>query len=351
MCKPICLANQGMFRVALALEPLRGKWEFWRLCSWCLKSLWVRTVLKLLDGGICRSLQIIAKGPMLCSNWFLGTLFLVCLFSKTQDLWLALYSRIQVQKLKHIALGDAAASPDHFPQQPSPQPAFDLATLRVPYQTEDFASTQHGPGLRLPQAGEEEEFELEPEEEDAEPGPNSLERPPDSVAEVVEDLPPQDPPAGEKPLVLDEVRASDFGFGENGVTVQPDGLFSRHWTDRAILKHTLLTGKPKMTRKEACDKMRTSREQGRRKALPKEKWTAVMAAAAEQHSSILQLQGETLCLKVVPDTAQGKVKYHNELMRACGLTLRELVAAMEKASSNQERKRQEDRRKRPRDEE
>ena len=191
-------------------------------------------------------------------------------------------------------MGDAAASPDHFPQQPSPQPAFDLATLRVPYQTEDFASTQHGPGLRLPQAGEEEEFELEPEEEDAEPGPNSLERPPDSVAEVVEDLPPQDPPAGEKPLVLDEVRASDFGFGENGVTVQPDGLFSRHWTDRAILKHTLLTGKPKMTRKEACDKMRTSREQGRRKALPKEKWTAVMAAAAEQHSSILQLQGETL---------------------------------------------------------
>ena len=171
------------------------------------------------------------------------------------------------------------------------------------------------------------------------------------MAEVVEDLPPQDPPPGEKPLVLDEVRASDFGFGENGVTVQPDGLFSRHWTDRAILKHTLLTGKPKMTRKEACDKMRTSREQGRRKALPKEKWAAVMAAAAEQHSSILQLQGETLCLKVIPDTAQGKVKYHNELMRACGLTLRELVAAMEKASSNQERKRQEDRRKRPRDEE
>ena len=95
-------------------------------------------------------------------------------------------------------------------------------------------------------------------------------------------------------LTLRDVRASDYGFGDNGLSVQPDGLHSRHLTDRAILKQTLLTGKPKVTRKEACDKMRSSRQAGR-KALPKEKWTAVMAAAAGQHPNLLRLEGETLC--------------------------------------------------------
>ena len=90
-------------------------------------------------------------------------------------------------------------------------------------------------------------------------------------------------------------------YVDNGLSV---GLRSRHLTNRAMLKQTLLTGKPKVTRKEACDKMRSSRQAGR-KALPKEKWTAVMAAAAGQHPNLLRLEGETLCLQVIPDTSDG----------------------------------------------
>ena len=48
-------------------------------------------------------------------------------------------------------------------------------------------------------------------------------------------------------------------------------------------------------------------------------------------SNPVPLEGETLCLKLVPDTVEGKVTYHNQLMQACGLSLRELAAAMEAA--------------------
>ena len=63
--------------------------------------------------------------------------------------------------------------------------------------------------------------------------------------------------------------------------------------------------------------MRSFRHAGR-KALPKEKWTAVMAAAAGQHPNLLRLEGETLCLhaQVIPDTSDGKVRYHNDLMKS-----------------------------------
>ena len=152
-------------------------------------------------------------------------------------------------------------------------------------------------------------------------------------------------------LTLRDVRASDYGFVDYGLSVQPDGLHSRHLTDRAILKQRLLTGKPKVTCKEACDKMRSFRHAGR-KALPKEKWTAVMAAAAGQHPNLLRLEGETLCLhaQVIPDTSDGKVRYHNDLMKACGLTLRELIAAMNKTTEASEKSEQDRRAKRTRNE-
>ena len=97
--------------------------------------------------------------------------------------------------------------------------------------------------------------------------------------------------------------------------------------------------------------MRSFRHAGR-KALPKEKWTAVMAAAAGQHPNLLRLEGETLCLhaQVIPDTSDGKVRYHNDLMKACGLTLRELIAAMNKTTGASEKSEQDRRAKRTRDE-
>jgi len=218
----------------------------------------------------------------------------------------------KVQRLKQIALGDAATSPDNAP--PLEQEAsFDVGSLRVPDEHAFAPATQP----RRPVD------ESEDEDDEGDAGEVDME-PPEEPAEHLAQ-PPQPPqPMDTEPaaLTLRDVRASDYGFGDNGLSVQPDGLHSHHLTDRAILKQTLLTGKPKVTRKEACDKMRSSRQAGR-KALPKEKWTAVMAAAAGQHPNLLRLEGETLCLhaQVIPDTSDGKVRYHNDLMKACGLHL------------------------------
>ena len=66
-----------------------------------------------------------------------------------------------------------------------------------------------------------------------------------------------------------------------------------------------------------------------------------MRAAASQFPDLLRLDGEILCLKMIPDTAAGKVAYayHNDLMRACRLSLRELIAAMDKAAEKKEERR------------
>ena len=201
----------------------------------------------------------------------------------------------KVQRLKQIALGDAATSPDNAPLLEQ-EASFDVGSLRVPYDEHAFAPATQP--RRPADESENEDDEGDAGEVDMEP----CEEPAEHLAQ-----PPQPPqPMDTEPaaLTLRDVRASDYGFGDNGLSVQPDGLHSRHLTDRAILKQTLLIGKPKVTRKEACDKMRGSRQAGR-KALPKEKWTAVMAAAAGQHPNLLRLEGETLCLQVIPDTSDG----------------------------------------------
>ena len=242
--------------------------------------------------------------------------------------------------MKQIALGDAATSPDNAPLLEQ-EASFDVGSLRVPYDEHAFAPATQ-PWRPVDESEDEDdegdagEVDMEPPEEPAE----HLAQPPQ---------PPQPMDTEPAALTLRDVRASDHGFVDNGLSVQPDGLHSRHSTDRAILKQTLLTGKPKVTRKEACDKMRSSRQAGR-KALPKEKWTAVMAAAAGQHPNLLRLEGETLCLQFIPGTSDGKVRYHNDLMKACGLTLRELIAAMNKTAEASEKSEQDRSAKRTRNE-
>ena len=115
-----------------------------------------------------------------------------------------------MQRLKHIALGDAAASPDLPPPQEDVR-ADDLGALRIPYVPEDFASTQAGAGI--PEVGDDEEGD-----EAAEESPE--EHVPELPAPVGNPgLPEPEPCAAVKPLTLQDVRASDFGFGDNGVTV------------------------------------------------------------------------------------------------------------------------------------
>lgn len=66
-----------------------------------------------------------------------------------------------MQRLKHIAFGDAAASP-HLPPPQEEVRADDLGTLRIPYVPEDFALTQAGAGI--PEVGDDEEGDEAAEE-------------------------------------------------------------------------------------------------------------------------------------------------------------------------------------------
>ena len=133
---------------------------------------------------------------------------------------------------------------------------------------------------------------------------------------------------GLQPLNIDQVRSLDFGYGDRGLSVQPC-LHAKHLTDRYIAKMTLLHGTPKITCKQACDGLRSSRDKGR-KALPKTNWMAVMTSACKE-CPILQLSGDELHVARIPDDAGLRVQYHNHLMTLCGLTLRELVGSMTQA--------------------
>lgn len=122
----------------------------------------------------------------------------------------------------------------------------------------------------------------------------------------------------------------DFGYGDRGLSVQPC-LHAKHLTDRYIAKMTLLHGTPKITCKQACDGLRSSRDKGR-KALPKTNWMAVMImTSACKECPILQLSGDELHVARIPDDPGLRVQYHNHLMTLCDLTLRELVGSMTQA--------------------
>ena len=127
----------------------------------------------------------------------------------------------------------------------------------------------------------------------------------------------------------------DFGYGEGGASVQ-SCLHAQHLTDRYIVKMTLMRGTPTITYKQACDKLRTSREKGR-KALPKTNWMAVMASACKE---ILQMSGDELQVSKIPDDATLRARYHNHLMTLCGLSLRELVDSMKQAVEKAEKAKQ-----------
>ena len=87
-----------------------------------------------------------------------------------------------MQRLKQIALGDAAASPNQPPPQEEVR-ADDLGALQVPYVPEDFASTQ---GAGVPEV-------CDGEEVDEAAG--------DSPQDHVPELPaPADHPAGARAL-------------------------------------------------------------------------------------------------------------------------------------------------------
>ncbi|CAK9081792.1 Uncharacterized protein SCF082_LOCUS38904 [Durusdinium trenchii] len=197
-----------------------------------------------------------------------------------------------VHTIKDIALGEDAASPNPQPQPAEVQPDFDalVGADPLPFPGGDFADSIVD----------------------------------DAAASHSPELPPET-----EPLRVADVRSIEFGYGPDGASVQ-SAFHSKHLTDRFIMKATLLHGHPKVTSKTICDKLRSSRESGR-KALPREDWVAVMEACAG--SPILDFQDDTLQLRAIPQDAPGRTFYHNELMKLCGVTMRELMTAMNRAAA------------------
>ena len=147
---------------------------------------------------------------------------------------------------------------------------------------------------------------------------------------------PATPTVENPPLALltsKDVRALDYGYGHDGSSVQGN-LHAPRLTDRFTVRHTLLMGTPKMDAREACSRLRSAKNEGK-KALPRDKWMIVIKAASDQ-CSVIRLQENdggsvSLALKPPPSDADARIRYHNDLMQLCGLSLRELTDAMAKA--------------------
>ncbi|CAE7777107.1 unnamed protein product [Symbiodinium microadriaticum] len=220
-----------------------------------------------------------------------------------------------VHRLEDIALGDLASDPDAV--TPTAQEL--LGSVSAPWAREDFASF---PATQPPP-----QDDNGASDHDAPRAPNVA----DSLVAA-----PATPTVENPPLALltsKDVRALDYGYGHDGSSVQGN-LHAPRLTDRFIVRHTLLMGTPKMDAREACSRLRSAKNEGK-KALPRDKWMIVMKAASDQ-CSVIRLQENdggsvSLALKPPPSDADARIRYHNDLMQLCGLSLRELTDAMAKA--------------------
>jgi hypothetical protein len=133
-----------------------------------------------------------------------------------------------------------------------------------------------------------------------------------------------------KPFTLKEVRALDYGYAPGGASVQL-ALHAKHLADRYIVKQTFLAGKPRVSAAFVCSRLRTAKAPGK-KALPAETWHAVLQAAL-QDSPIARLEDNQVVIKPIPAEESSKIRYHNALMTLCGVSLRDLSTAMQKAAA------------------
>ena len=115
-------------------------------------------------------------------------------------------------------------------------------------------------------------------------------------------------------------------------------IHAEQYTDRKIMQVTLLTGKPKISLVAVCDRIRTSRHNGK-KAIPKPQLLKVIEAGL-QGSTIAKVvdpkgRGAAVVLKAIPTGGPERIEYHNELMKLCGISLRELTEAMQGAAEKE----------------
>ena len=131
-------------------------------------------------------------------------------------------------------------------------------------------------------------------------------------------------------LTSGNVRGVDYGYGPAGASVQQT-VHAKGFTDRTIMRRTILVGTPRITSKTACQKMRSSNASGK-KALPEPIWNDVMRAGLAG-CDVAWLANRTVMLKAIPSDATERIQYHNSLMELCCVSLRELVEAMKQAKS------------------
>ena len=107
-----------------------------------------------------------------------------------------------------------------------------------------------------------------------------------------------------------DVKDRSFGYGPEGKSVQeqPHGKF----TDRDIVRATLLSGLPRIPCNVACNNMKAKMADGKRRALPQRAWRSVLEAGLVG-CPILRLEndGREAVLKAIPQTPAEKVDYHN----------------------------------------
>eukprot|EP00973_Karenia_brevis_P050617 7027837-Karenia_brevis.AAC.1 len=102
------------------------------------------------------------------------------------------------------------------------------------------------------------------------------------------------------------------------------------------MQRTLLLGTPVIKAATACNILKSSSAAGR-KAFPAASWLAVMHAGLEG-CTVAWLDQRKVCLKTLPSDRAAKVEYHNALMQLCGLSLRDLVAAMREKKAKADHK-------------
>ena len=137
------------------------------------------------------------------------------------------------------------------------------------------------------------------------------------------------------PLAPEDVRGTAYGYGPDGASVQED-LVAEKWTDRFIMKTTVLYGTPRVFARSFCHKLRSAAGAPgkQRNSLLKPAWERVMNMGLAGCSvAKLQGRGTDKAAVVLPDGAQVKIIYHNELMTLCGVSLRELTEPMKKKSA------------------
>lgn len=136
-------------------------------------------------------------------------------------------------------------------------------------------------------------------------------------------------------LTLADVKATSYGYGEGGASVQ-DKFHRADLTDRVVMQKTLLCGKPVIPCKQAVETLQSSARDGR-KAMPRGVWATVMQKGLEG-CAVARYENNNVYLKEIPVEASARISYHNELMKLCGVSLQDLVGAMKKAKVKQDQK-------------